>query len=179
MKYIFFIAWLLIGLPGTAQNLKSFYVQTVHPDGLLYFVFPRKMPEAKNGKAVSRAPLQYDYTYLDASDSVTVLLTVVTGPVFKCDSLCIGFASGEQKKAAASPIYCKPVKHGWESRIRSRLHRNDWEQLYQAEQPFTFTLSSAESDLRLRFGDQPRKWPQIRTRFVRLQEVIRLNKEKN
>lgn len=168
---------LLLCLPATAQNPKRFYVQTVHPEGLLYFVFPQKMPRQSHEKAAVRKPLQYDYTYLDACDSVTLLATVVTGAAFRADSLCIGFASGEQKTTAAEPIYCQPVKHSWESRIRCRLHRDDWERLYRAEAPFTLTFVSGESDLRPCFGDKPRNWPKVCARFVRLHEIIRLNRK--
>lgn len=177
MKLIIYLTLLLSWLPGAARTPKRFYVQTVHPEGLLYFVFPRKMPEANGKKTAARKPLQYDYTYLDACDSVTLLATVVTGPVFKADSLCIAFAGGEQKKAAAEPIYCQPVKRGWECRVRCRLHRDDWERLYRAEAPFTLTFFSTQSDLRPCFGDKPRNWPKVCARFVRLQEIIRLNRK--
>ena len=81
MRRLFLVFVLFMALPLGAQNLKGFYVQKIHPDGLLYFVYPQKMAEMKGNMKLCRGSLLYDYTYLDARDSVTLLITVETNAV--------------------------------------------------------------------------------------------------
>lgn len=178
MKRLFYLAILWVCLSAEAQDLKKFYIQTLHAEGMLYFVFPQKMPEVKEGKRGCREDLSYDYTYLDARDSVSLLMTTFTEPIFNADSVRIGFPSGEQKAIATEMIYCQSTQKGWECRLRCTLHYNDWLRMYHGAQPFTLTLAAKGSDWQPCFGDKPGKWAKLSTRFIRLQEIIRLNRKK-
>ena len=178
MKQLFCIVTLLLCLPMTAQNLGKFYKQALHSEGSLYFVLPQEMSELKIGKEQCCKPLSYDYTYLDARDSVTLLMTTVTKSLFKADSLSISFYVGEQRSYVTELIYCKSVKRGWECRIHCVLPYNDWKLMYQGAEPFTFTLFSKENNSRLSFSNKSGKWSEISTKFVRLQDIIRLNRKK-
>ena len=93
---------LCVCLATTAQNPDRFCIQTLHPEGVLYFVLPRKMPEM-NG--ICRKPLYYDYTYLDARDSVSLLMTVTAGRPLVVDSLQIT-TSLKEYRHRLERIYC-------------------------------------------------------------------------
>ena len=163
---------LCVCLATTAQNPDRFCIQTLHPEGVLYFVLPRKMPEM-NG--ICRKPLYYDYTNMDASDSVSLLMTVTAGRPLVVDSLQIT-TSLKEYRHRLERIYCKPVKRGWEYRFRSTIDYKEWERMYRESEPFILTLSSTKENLRLDFSDVPRKWEKIRNDFIDLQTLIQLNR---
>lgn len=177
MKRLFFVLILFAYFPLGAQNLKGFYVQTMHPEGLLYFVYPQKMTELKGESKLCRGPLSYDYTYLDARDSVTLLFSVESNAAFSADSLFVELPDGGMHAYAIEMIYCEPHKNAWRCRLRCVLHYDEWEQMYRTE-PFTLTLFSVKDGTRVSFKDKSSVWSKVRARFARLQEVIRLNRKK-
>lgn len=176
MRRLFLVIVLFMALPLGAQNLKGFYVQKIHPDGLLYFVYPQKMAELKGDMKLCRGALSYDYTYLDARDSVTLLMTVETNAVFSADSLFVDLPEGVRYACAVEMIYREPWKKAWRCRVRCVLTYDLWERMYKAR-PFTFTLFSAEDHVALCFRDKAGAWPKVRARFGRLHEMIRLNRK--
>lgn len=167
---------MFMALPLGAQNLKGFYVQKIHTDGLLYFVYPQKMAGMKENMKLCRGPLSYDYTYLDARDSVTLLVTVETYAVFSADSLFVSLPDGSRHACAAEMIYCEPHKNAWRCRLRCMLPYGTWEQMYR-DKPFTLTLFSAKGGVSLCFKDKAGAWSKVCARFARLQEMIRLNRK--
>lgn len=176
MRRLFFVIVLFMALPLGAQNLKGFYVQKIHPDGLLYFVFPQKMAELKRSMKLCRSPLSYDYTYLDARDSVTLLVTVETNTVFGADSLFVDLPDGARYACKVEMIYREPRKKAWRCRARCMLPYDVWERMYKA-QPFSLTLFSVQDHVALCFRDKSRTWSKVRACFGRLQEMIRLNRK--
>lgn len=164
-------------LTVSAQNLKNFYRQAPHAEGALYFVLPQQMSEAKSQNGMLCESLSYDYTYLDSRDSVTLLLTLTTKEIFRADSLQIETPSGQSRKYGVQTLYYNPVKNCWECRIRTVIPYKEWEAMYHSVEPFALVFSSAESEERLRFSDKPSKWEKIRSRYVHLQDLIRLNKK--
>lgn len=165
---------LLLGLQAVAQDMKKFYMQNLHPDGLLYFVLPQEMPEVKDARKVCLKPLSYDYTYLDARDSVTLLMTVTTNEVFGPDTLRLAGLS-QEKAFPVEQIYCDLVKKGWECRVGCQLSYADWEEMYRNARPFVLSLSG--NGICARFACKPDDWEKLRACFVRLQDVIRLNRK--
>lgn len=176
MRRLFFVFVLFMALPLGAQNLKGFYVQKIHPDGLLYFVYPQKMAEMKGNMKSCRGPLLYDYTYLDARDSVTLLITVETNAIFSTDSLFVDLPDGSRYACAVEMIYCEPHKNAWKCRVRCMLTYDVWVRMYK-EQPFTLTLFSIKDNVGLCFRDKAGVWSKVSARFGRLQEMIRLNRK--
>lgn len=177
MKQLLFVILLSVCLPLGAQNLKGFYVQTMHPEGLLYFVYPRNMAVLKGESKLCRESLSYDYTYLDARDSVTLLVSVETNVAFSADSLFVDIPDGSRCAYATELIYCEPHKNAWKCRLRCVLPYDKWEQMYRAT-PFTLTLFSMKDNTSVSFKDKSGVWSKVRARFARLQEVIRLNRKK-
>ncbi|MCB6972422.1 MULTISPECIES: hypothetical protein [Butyricimonas] len=176
MRRLFLVFVLFMALPLGAQNLKGFYVQKIHPDGLLYFVYPQKMAEMQGNMKLCRGSLLYDYTYLDARDSVTLLITVETNAVFSTDSLFVDLPDGSRYACAVEMIYCEPRKNAWRCRARCMLTYDVWVRMYK-EQPFTLTLFSIKDNVGLCFRDKAGTWSKVCARFRRLQEMIRLNRK--
>jgi hypothetical protein len=173
-KLLFTLLALGLFLTAPAGNFEKFYRQSLHAEGLLYFVLPQQMPCQQAGAGIPCEPLSYDYTCLDGRDSVSLLVTITSGEVFRPDSLHIaaGLSDGTYP---VEVIYYKPVKKRWECRTRIVMPYRQWEEMYRPEQPFRLEFSSTPG-ARACFSDSPRKWPKIRADFLRLQEMIKLNK---
>ncbi len=159
-----------------AQSLKDFYIQALHAKGKLYFVLPQKMNVAKEVKNFCAKSLSYDYTYLDSSDSVSILMTVTTNDVFKADSMIVSLSERTTMRYGVEIIYINPLKRGWESRVSCKITENDWQEMYQGEQPFKITFFSSGSSIRPAYLDKPSKWKKISSKFLKLQEMIRINR---
>ena len=174
-KLLFALFALGFCLTASADKFEKFYRQSLHAEGLLYFVLPQKMA-VLGAQEISYAPLTYDYTCLDSRDSVSLLATLTTGEVFRPDSLHITAVSCEIS-CPVEVIYYQPAKKQWECRLRVTIPYEQWEAMYASTEPFVFEFSSPQNGARISFSDTPRKWPKIRSNFLRLQEMIRLNKK--
>ncbi len=174
-KLMFTLSAICVCLTASADKFEKFYRQSLHTEGLLYFVLPQQMA-VRGAKEISCAPLTYDYTCLDSRDSVSLLATLTTGEVFRPDSLHITTASGD-RSYPVEVIYYQPAKKQWECRLRVTIPREEWEAMFASTEPFVFEFSSPQSGARISFSDKPRKWPKVRSNFLRLQEMIRLNKK--
>ena len=159
-------------LTASADKFEKFYRQSLHDEGLLYFVLPQQMA-VRGAPEISCEPLIYDYTFLDSRDSVSLLITLTTNGVFRPDSLHIA-AGGIS--CPVEVIYYQPVKKQWECRLRVTIPYEQWEAMYTPTEPFVLEFSSLQNGARISFSDTPRKWPKIRSHFLRLLEMIRLNK---
>jgi len=175
MRYGFVLFSLLSYAGASAQNMKNFYRQTQHAEGTLYFVLPREMPCDETKSIEAAGPMSYDYTYLDARDSVAMLMTVATDRSFVPDSVRIETHLTEFR-CAVEPIYCVAVRRGWQSRFRCVVPYGFWEEMYTGDDPFVLCVFSVGGEVRLGFSDKKREREKIRPYFERLQETIRLNR---
>ena len=176
MKRILFLSFLLCWcLSMTAQRNNKFYKQSVHAEGALYFVNPQTMPEIKGNKTYCSKPLSYDYTYLDSRDSVTLLMTIVSKNIYKPDYLQV--TGSIEKQYPLELIYCEMAKKGWKSRLKCQIPYDDWKKLYHAAVPFVLEFHAVDGEVQPRFSDKPRSWKKLCDDFIRLQELIDVNKK--
>ena len=175
MKRLFVLFSLLSCVGGSAQNMKNFYRQAKHDEGTLYFVFPREMACCEAGPGGFSGSLSYDYTYLDARDSVAMLMTVATDGVFEADSVCFETVRGAFG-FGAEPIYRTAGKREWRSRLRCVVPYDLWAEMYRASEPFVLRVYSSKSGAGPGFSDKRKTWKKIRPYFGTLQETIRLNR---
>ncbi len=175
MKRLFVFFSLLSCVGGSAQDMKNFYRQAGHDEGTLYFVLPREMACCGAKPGGFSGSLSYDYTYLDARDSVTMLMTVAADGIFEADSVCFETVQGAFG-FGVEPIFRMAGKREWQSRLRCVVPYGLWEEMYSASEPFVLRVFSSESGACLRFSDKGKIWKKIRPYFGKLQETIRLNR---
>ncbi len=127
-------------------------------------------------KGLSDKPLQYDYTYLDARDSVSMLMTVVTRKPVRIDSLLIQLPSTANIKHPLEQIYIQPKGKKWENRLQCTISYQEWCLMYASPEPFILQFSMPDEDNEIVFADKRHKWTKIAARFTGLQQIIELNK---
>lgn len=159
----------------TAQKKNKFYRQSPYSEGTLYFVNPQSMPEVKGNKMYCTKPLSYDYTYLDGRDSVTLLMTIVTKKMYKPDHLQI--TGPIEKQYPIELLYCEMDKKAWKSRLSCLISYEDWKKMYRAAAPFVLELHSENGEVQPRFSDKPRGWEKLCEDYIRLHDLIDLNKK--
>ena len=71
IKFLITLFGLLLSLPGIGQSIYNRYSSRMTADGMCYFFRNKKLTETE---AINR--LDYDMTYLDWKDSVTVNFTI-------------------------------------------------------------------------------------------------------
>lgn len=125
MKRLFVFFSLLSCVGGSAQDMKNFYRQAGHDEGTLYFVLPREMACCGAKPGGFSGSLSYDYTYLDARDSVTMLMTVATDGIFEADSVCFETVQGAFG-FGVEPIFRMAGKREWQSRLRCVVPYGLW-----------------------------------------------------
>lgn len=162
---------------AVGQELGGFYKQSIHPEGLLYFIFPQQMPASKNRKSIGKKALSYDYTYLDSRDSVTLLMTMNTTEPFIPDSLIIS-ENGKNPiiKRNLTILYVEAKGKHWVARTKAQMAFEEWIYLYSCKTPPQYIFTSKEKALSLIYSNNERNWKKISGKFQKIQELIKINR---
>lgn len=154
----------------TADN----YVQRLSEKGHIFHMFSKKMPSGvRNQKPKA---IEYDYTYVEMPDSVSLLLTVELPAAYKptevefqtCDTVY---------NYRSDLIYADPKGKGYKCRIKTMFPFCDWQRIYLCENPFVLILKfqSGTSRISYSFGFPAKHWEKERNEIAKFQDIIRLN----
>lgn len=162
-----------------AQDITKFYKQSIHTEGLLYFVYPQKMSIKKGESSnICKKDLSYDYTYLDSKDSVTILMTITTSVPYKPDCIEITYNSGTQKSSVSGNteiLYVESQKKNWITRVRTTIGYSDWTNIYKSPTPITVSFSSDTDKQKIEYMDSQKRWKKVSMKFIRLFQLIDYN----
>ncbi len=175
-----FLTTLLSTSPVSSQNIDKFYIQSPHKDGLLYFVFPQKMSVQKEAEYICKKPLSYDYTYLDANDSVTVLMTLFTSEAFIPEQIHISINNGSTViDRNTEMLFTEPEKGNWKIRIKTNISLEEWTNIYQSSisTPPIFSFSAQGKTFIPSYQDNSKRWKKVSSKFRRLLKLITINRK--
>lgn len=162
-----------------AQDITKFYKQSIHTEGLLYFVYPQKMSIKKGESSnICKKDLSYDYTYLDSRDSVTILMTIATSVPYKPHCIEITYNSGTQKSSVSGNseiLYVESQKKNWITRVRTTIGYNEWVNMYKSPIPITVSFSSDTDIQKIEYMDSQKRWKKVSMKFIRLFQLIDYN----
>lgn len=162
-----------------SQDISKFYKQTIHSEGLLYFVYPQKMSIKKSELTnICKNNLSYDYTYLDSKDSVTILMTITTSVPYKPDRINITYNLGTQKKSIsrnAEILYVESQKKYWKTRVRASFKYDEWTDIYNSLTPITICFTSDTEKHKIEYMDSQKKWEKVSIKFIKLFQLINYN----
>lgn len=151
------------------------FVQRQGDFGWLFYVFSQKIPSADK-----KCPdLKYDYTYIEQTDSVTVLSTLILPsaliPVEA--TISIGDSTTSYK---LNSVYIEPKGKKFEYRLRFAIPMSKWEQMYESPNPFIlyFTLQNKLSNLSFQFAYPQNKWNSNREKMNQIIYTVKLNTNK-
>lgn len=153
----------------------NMYVQRHGRDGWLFFVFSQKMPAVKGNSSAKN--LEYDYTYLESSDSVTLLATMKTdlsqrplsASIMTCDTVY---------NAPVEMIYATPKGKGFVYRIKTVMPFRIWEKMYDCRKPFVIKYCFSDGDngfFECAFGYPEGKWKGNRKKMGMILETVKFN----
>lgn len=158
-----------------SAGVGSMYVQRRGADGWLFFVFSQRLPALK-GNNLAKS-IEYDYTYLESTDSVTILATLKTGFSSKPVSTRINYC-GSSYEAPSELIYATPKGKGFVYRIKTTIPFDVWDQMYSCPVPFiiSFGFSGAgERLMQCSFGYSAGKWKSNRDKMETIIESVKFN----
>ena len=175
MKRIIYVLILLMSC--SMVEARDFYQAVMQQNGTLYFVFPQRMPVLNAYGRQGMKQLDYDYTYLDSRDSVSMLMTVECNMLCQIDHATITYGNGKTISSDVEILYCDKKKLQWVHRIGIKFTQGQWNEVYSQLKPFTLTLVDKNGMPIAAFSDKVNNWGKIRTQYSDLMTVIRLNKK--
>lgn len=165
------LACLILVLLCTA-GINSMYVQKHGDNGWLFHIFSQKMP-SKDKKAKA---LEYDYTYLEQIDSVTLLSTIITKNAYRPITTTISYCD-TQYSVKTRLVFLRPKGKNYEIRTSSMIPFDVWEAMYQSPRPFTLTyvMEYGNTPANITFGYNTDKWRDNSRKLRQIISTIRIN----
>lgn len=151
---------------------KDTYVQRQTENGWLFHIFSQEMPSLdKKSK-----DLKYDFTYLQQTDSATLLATMVTEAPCTPDSLKISYC-GHTYSAPTELVYFTPGKKKFDIRVKAAIPYQIWNDIYSCTDPFVMQFSMRDGDTLYiySFGYNDKKWKTNRNKIYRIISSIKIN----
>ncbi|MCC8088305.1 MAG: hypothetical protein LIO79_03445 [Rikenellaceae bacterium] len=164
---------LIIGcLSGSSQKINRDYSFLKQQNGNLYFIHP--MNGFKSSDKNIKKDMEYDMTYLTATDSVSFIFSVYTYEVAKLDSLRIIDVNGaEIYSTGVEMIYVKPRKKYWIQRAGITVPYELLSDLYKKDEPYSIVLHGGESEIIYKMAQG--KWRSQSDMVNKIFDVIEYN----
>lgn len=153
-------------------GINSMYVQKHGDNGWLFHIFSQKMP-SKDKKAGN---LEYDYTYLEQTDSVTLLSTIISKNAFRPVTATISYCD-TQYSVKTDLVFLRPKGKKFEIRTGIVIPFDVWEAMYMCPQPFTLTYAMKYDDTPtyITFGYNTDKWRGNSRKIRQIISTIKVN----
>ncbi|MDE6717519.1 MAG: hypothetical protein K2J70_04920 [Muribaculaceae bacterium] len=184
MKRIYLIVmvfvFVLLGcFSVNAKNINKMYVSRTVGKESVYHLFQQSMPPCKGTKEKLK-PLQYDYTYVRKTDSISMLMSVVLTVPGRDIEVTIE-AKDSFEVYPAEVIYVKPKGKNYEYRLRVMMPFEEFEAMYKdANSPFSIIVRYTFNGVgrSLCFGYDAGKWQSKYDPMRKIIEIIKLNSQK-
>ncbi|MDE7412909.1 MAG: hypothetical protein K2N05_03840 [Muribaculaceae bacterium] len=171
-KYIICLLVLLTCMFSSAAGVNKMFVQRKGEAGWVYHIFPKKMPSVN--KKIKN--LNYDFTFTEQSDSVTLIATVVINAPLKPNSLRI-VSCGKLSEYEVETLYLIPKGSKYEYRLLAKLPFEEWESMYSCTSPYKlnyiFNDGSNFEEISFMYSDS--KWKSKRKYLLIILNTIKLN----
>jgi len=159
-----------------AAGFNDAFVQRQTEKGWLFHIFSQKIPSLdKKSK-----DLKYDFTYLQQTDSVTILASMSRESSCTPDSLIITYC-GHTYSAPAELLYLTPDKNKFDIRIKASIPYQVWHDIYSCVNPFILQYTMRNGDLlyTYSFGYNSKKWKSNRQKIYTIINSIKINTGKS
>ncbi len=182
MERIFILIFTLIIGAGTtlqSKSINNMFVQRSVGDESLFYIFPQTLPAYKDTKSESKS-LDYDYTYVQKNDSVTMLISLtLKAPVkkIKAEITC----NNAVYRFEPELLFAKPKGNKLVYRLRLSMPYKDFENINMSPTPFvlSFYYGINEKESILNFGYNQKKWNENRQKMTSILNLININTGKN
>lgn len=150
------------------------YVQRQSEKGWVFHMFCKKMPSAVSKQ--KPGAVEYDYTYVEGPDSVSLLMTIELPAAYK--PVRAEFrACGAVDAYESGLIYADSKGKGYKCRIKTSFPFDDWVRMYSCSDPFRLSLvfDGGSGYVSYVFGFAGRQWEKHRSEVSRFQQTIKYN----
>ncbi len=155
----------------------NMYVQKRGEQGWLFHIFSQKIPRSSDRQESKSC--SYDYTYLEQTDSITILSTITLPYAGKPSDMTISYC-GTKYGHTATTVFVKPSKNGYEYRLKSAIPFEVWDSIYSCSEPFilkfSFEADGTKKSVEYRYSDK--KWKSQKEKMSEIINVIRFNTAK-
>ncbi len=153
-------------------GINSMYVQKHGDNGWLFHIFSQKMP-SKDKKAKN---LEYDYTYLEQTDSVTLLSTIISKNACRPVTATISYCD-TQYSVKTDLVFLRPKGKNFEIRTGIVIPFDVWEAMYMCPQPFTLTyaMEYGNTPTDITFGYNTGKWRDNSRKIRQIISAVKIN----
>ena len=178
LQKIALLGLLIIVLCGFGLN--KMYVQAYGESGWIFHIYSQKLPSVTPEQHPKF--INYDYTYVEANDSVAILCTIRLSEI----ETIKGFEINNRDTLSLNNIspeivYVQPWKKGIEYRLRLYVPFMVWEQMYYSSTPFTLSFQVSrlnDKDLSYKYSYSDKKWKKHRDNITAIIKIIKLNAKK-
>ena len=133
-----------------AAESKDRYVMRTFENGQLYFILPFDIPV----QSTKSKPLSADITYLTASDSVTMKISVLWNEELSADSIVL---VGNGKRICAKDFetyFIEPDGKWWLHRYSMSFLFSELTSVYTSSKPFSLSIYAKQHTVRYGYSDK-------------------------
>lgn len=174
-KLFLLIILIPISLTLLSSGAGSDYVFRLGEKGWIYYIFSSKMSsclDTKNPKNI-----EYDYTYVEIPDSVSMLTTIKIKDAYKPYMTIIN-SCDISYKIYPEIIYANPKGSDFIFRLKNEMPFEIWEKMYDCDKPFTITFKflNVNDTINYHFRIDNKKWGKEKIKIQNVQHAINMTK---
>lgn len=167
-----------IAMPSNAESIEKMYTHRSSSEGSVYFFFPQSMPSDKATKS-SAKKINYDFTYVEWTDTVRMLFTVKLKEIVN-DYNCQISTCDTSYNFSPALIFADIKGKEIEYRLSVAMPWDVFEEIFSSPMPFILTIETGSDkgkmDLTFRYSES--KWKDYQQNMSAIIRIIRLNKKK-
>lgn len=167
LLYIF----LLLSFSVYSQSYNKSFIMNVTQEGNLYFIYDLKM----KSQTEDVKSLEFDYTFVESRDYVTLTATCISKNSVILDSLSLLLPTGCKYSNAVDKIYTER-KSQWQTRFNCNIDYDFWLKMYDSDTPFQLVLQD-KNGVQIIYEDSKKGWKKNKKKMQSIQEVISVNRE--
>ena len=161
-------------LTSTAVKLEDRYVMRPVEGGQLYFIVPYRVPAVLVKGTPVPKPMEIDVTYLTMADTMTVNISVWDKTELHADSIALIGASPYIMRTFQT-FFIEREKQYMLHRYSLRCTWEEWNTLYESENPFTVVMYAPEKEIRYAFPSK--RWKKEQAWMKEILHLIATNKQ--
>lgn len=169
-RYLLYI-FLLLSFSVYSQSYNKSFIMNVTQEGNLYFIYDLKMKSQTDDVK----SLEFDYTFVESRDYVTLTATCISKNVVSADSLSLLLSTGCKFSNGVDKIYTER-KSQWYTRFHCNIDYDFWMKMYDSDTPFQLVLLD-KNGTQIIYEDSKKGWKKNKKKMQSIQEVISVNRE--
>ena len=170
MKKFFLVLLILFGtLSGYSQSADGRYLSRMTRDGMLYFIYPKKL-----GKLSGIKHFDYDVTLLNWTDSATINFTFESKNMSVPESIRIIADSDTISCDSYSPLYIDIKKNNYEIRITSKFTISDIKKIFSSLASPVFLIEQDKTIERATYSENA--WKKDRKKLIDILNLYNYSK---